>query len=140
MSTALTEAPRARTRTNNPAGITGVAHNGRNGKGAELSIHLLSPLFAGWAELEEPDEATPCWHESDGTPHTLRDLAAGQPPDKVDEIYQRHYAAVRRLVAAAGAAALRGEHREARRLASASSMLCGEVVGLWPISARTVRR
>jgi hypothetical protein len=136
MTTAQLADPRSSGPTDCQAGIERTNHNDRGGKGAVLSIHLLSPLFSGWAELEEPTLELPCWHESDGTLHTVRDLAVGQPEAQIREIYDRHADAVRRLVAASIAASLDGDDREARRLTSAASQLCEEVVGFWPISAR----
>jgi hypothetical protein len=103
-----------------------------------VSIDLLSPLFAGWTRLEEPTAELPCWHEADGTPYTVHDISAGLSADTVDEIYQRHASAIRRLVLAASDAVRSGDHAEARRLACAAGRLCEEVVGLWPISGRVI--
>jgi hypothetical protein len=105
-----------------------------------MAIDLLSPLFTGWTRIEEPTVAVPSWHEPDGTPHTVNELTAGVSAATVEEVEQRHAQAVSRLLLAAFVARRHGDQREARRLASVASRLCEEVVGLWPISARTVHR
>jgi DnaJ-class molecular chaperone len=46
--------------------------------------------------------------------------------------------AVSRLLLAGAGARRRGDHREARRLVTVAARLCQEVIGLWPISARSV--
>jgi hypothetical protein len=105
-----------------------------------MPIDLLSPLFASWTHIEEPTVAVPYWHESDGTPHTVSELTAGQSEEKTVEIERLHAAAVDDLLIAAGHARRRGDQREARRLATVAARLCEELIGLWPISARAVRR
>jgi len=101
------------------------------------SIDLLSPLFTAWTRVEEPTVALPWWHEPDGTPHTVNEMTAGQPAEKVDEIERLHADAVGRLLLAAGGARRRGDHLETRRLVTVAARLCQELIGLWPISGRT---
>jgi hypothetical protein len=105
-----------------------------------MAIDLLSPLFSAWTRFEEPTVEISSWHEPDGTPHTVSELTAGLAGEKVEQIERSHAEAVRLLLLAAGAARRRGHHREARWLVTAAARLCGEMDGLWPISARTVGR
>lgn len=105
-----------------------------------MSIDLLSPLFAAWTRIEPPTAALPCWHEPDGTPHTVSELTAGVCEEKVLDIERLHAEAVSGLLVAAGHARRRGDHGEARRLVTVAARLCEELIGLWPISARAVRR
>ena len=135
----MTRAP-APPGANSTAGKTPPGPNGRGKGEAKLSIHLLSPLFSSWAQLEAPSVALPCWHERDGTPHAVRDLTAGQSPSTIEEINRQHADAVRTLTLAACAAIQRGDDQEARRLATAASRLCEEIVGLWPVSGRSPAR
>ena len=104
------------------------------------SIDLLSPLFTAWTRVQEPTVALPWWHEPDGTPHTFDEMTAGAPAEKVDEIERLHAAAVSRLLLAAASARRSGDHPEARRLVTVAARLCQEVIGLWPISARSIHR
>jgi hypothetical protein len=123
-----------------PEGIRGETPNGYRQKAMPASIDLRSPLFTAWTRFEEPTVALPCWHEPDGTPHTVNEMTAGLPAEKADEIERLNADAVRRLLLAAASARRRGDHLEARRLVTVAARLCEEVVGLWPISARSVHR
>jgi hypothetical protein len=125
---------------NGAAGKPRPSPNGRAEGEVKVSIHLLSPLSSTEAQLEPPSVALPGWHERDGTPHAVGDLTAGQSPSIVEEIHRLHADGIRTLAIAACAAAQRGDDREARRLASAASRLCGEIVGLWPVSGRSTAR
>lgn len=119
-------------------GMRGGTPNGERQKTMPASIDLLSPLFTAWTRVEEPTVALPWWHEPDGTPHTVDEMTAGAPAEKVDEIERLHADAVSRLLLVAASARRRGDHREARRLVTVAARLCQEVIGLWPISARSV--
>jgi len=67
-------------------------------------------------------------------------MTAGAPAEKVEEIERLHADAVSRLLLAGAGARRRGDHREAATAGHSRRAALPRVIGLWPISARSVHR
>ena len=103
---------------------------GRLSAGAQLAAR--APLLA-------PDPEVPHWREADGTRLSYSSLRCELDPADWDELREAHLAAIRRIAAAAVAAAERRDGGETARLPTAAARLCGEIRGLWPACALETR-
>jgi hypothetical protein len=90
--------------------------------------------------LLAPDPEAPYWRDVDGSRHSYGSLRSVLGPRLAAEVADAHLAAIGRIAAAALAADRRGDHAQTARLAAAAARLCGEIRGLWPASAVTLRR
>jgi hypothetical protein len=100
----------------------------RSGCGPGAQLHAGGPLLA-------PDPEVPHWRGADGSRLSFSSLRCGLDPAGWGELREAHLAAIRRIAAAALAAAERRDGGETARLATAAARLCGEIRGLWPPSA-----
>jgi hypothetical protein len=105
-----------------------------------VAVRSGAPLALGAGRrLIAPDPDVPHWREPDGTRHSYGSLRSGLEPRLLVELADAHLAAIARIAAAALAADGRGDHAPTARLAAAAARLCGEIRGLWPASAVTLR-
>lgn len=95
-----------------------------------MTIDVVSTTFPNWTRLEAPSRAKPYWHELDGTPRTVTDLTSGAAATIVEAVERMHWGAIAELAEGAFDERRAGSFAEARRLAHAASLLCGEISGL----------
>jgi hypothetical protein len=101
------------------------------------TISVVSPVFPAWTRISAPTVEHPYWHEHDDkTPHTLREITATLPPERVAEIQHLHANAIAEIASAAMGALNQSDEVSARRLSHCAARLCQEICGLWPISGR----
>jgi hypothetical protein len=79
-----------------------------------------------------PTPDRPHWRDGDGRRTTVLAVLAAHAPATREQLLDQHADAVCRIVRAAAAARLGGDHVRARMLANQASRLCGELAGLWP--------
>jgi hypothetical protein len=79
-----------------------------------------------------PELERPYWHDHQGERLSFQEVVSELAGRNASGAADRHAEAICRLARSATHARLRGQGREARRLALAAGRLCEEIAGFWP--------
>jgi hypothetical protein len=79
-----------------------------------------------------PELERPYWHDHEGERLTFQEVVSELAGANPAAAGARHAEAIRMMASAAAHARLRGEDKEARRLALVAGRLCEEIAGFWP--------